>query len=74
MPASVIPIAAITAWKSRDRSTTEKRARQMVVRGFQDAVANGPAGWHINCDDETEIHLDTGEVFLLRDTGLTRLS
>ncbi len=48
-------------------------ARRLVTLHLQQAVNAGRAEWRINVDGETELHVNTGEVFLLREAALTRL-
>lgn len=48
-------------------------ARVKVMMHFQDAVNAGNAVWHINEDGEKELHMHSGEVFLLEARTITRL-
>lgn len=52
-------------------SNTE--ARREVMAAFQLAVDEGRATWHASSNGLAELHLDTGEVFLLHETEVTRL-
>jgi len=47
--------------------------RTRVTLFFQNEVDQGRASWKTNSEGQTELHLQTGEVFLLRATALTRL-
>lgn len=48
-------------------------ARAFVTLHFQAFVDQGNAGWKINRDGITELHMRSGEVFLLEEETLTRL-
>lgn len=48
-------------------------ARQEITAHFQASVDAGFAYWRIDGYGHTELHFHSGEVFLLNETGVTRL-
>ncbi|MBB4818632.1 hypothetical protein HNP29_002009 [Pseudomonas alcaligenes] len=48
-------------------------ARLRVISAFQALVDARQARWHTDDSGRTELHLDSGEVFLLRPHSVTRL-
>lgn len=48
-------------------------ARHQVEAHCQSLVDAGTAQWRINEDGDTELHLDSGEVYLFGELGVTRL-
>lgn len=48
-------------------------ARRQVEIYCQTLVDTGAAYWLTNENGDTELHLDSGEIFLLDDWGVTRL-
>ena len=47
-------------------------AKRIVFQFFQKAVNQGWAEWKVNSDGQTEVHLRSGEVFLLLENTVTR--
>lgn len=47
--------------------------RRRVEAHCQSLVDTGMAQWRVNDDGDTELHLDSGEVYLLGEFGVTRL-
>jgi hypothetical protein len=64
-------MARIASHRGAQQRVEAKRTR--VTLFFQNEVDHGRARWKTNSEGQTELHLKTGEVFLLRDTALTRL-
>jgi len=48
-------------------------ARRQLTAHFQASVEAGFAHWRTDEYGRTELHLNSGEVFRLHDTGVTRL-
>lgn len=48
-------------------------ARRRVESHCQSLVDAGAARWRTNDDGDTELHLDSGEVYLFGESGVTRL-
>jgi hypothetical protein len=48
-------------------------AKMIVFQFFQGAVNEGWAEWKINTAGQTEVHVQSGEVFLLQKDTVTRL-
>jgi hypothetical protein len=48
-------------------------AKMIVLQCFQNAVNQGWAEWKLNSDGQTEVHLQSGEVFLLLENTVTRM-
>ena len=46
-------------------------AKMIVLQCFQEAVNQGWAEWKVNSDGQTEVHLQSGEVFLLLENTVT---
>lgn len=65
------PLAHIAAQRGAQQHAEDERARVTLV--FQGEVDQGRARWVASADGQTELHLQTGEVFLLEKTSLTRL-
>jgi hypothetical protein len=55
------------------RFAHQDESRALVMQVLQDAVDDGHAVWRAGTDDGMELHLFSGEVFLLTDAGITRL-
>jgi hypothetical protein len=53
--------------------SNEAAARLLISLYFQDIVNNGRANKYLNDGGQTEIHLMSGEVFLLAESVITRL-
>jgi hypothetical protein len=47
--------------------------KMIVLQCFQEAVNEGCAEWKINADGQTEVHVQSGEVFLLLENTVTRM-
>lgn len=61
------------ATRRSHRASANVNARAFVTLYFQAFVDQGNAGWKINRDGITELHMRSGEVFLLKEETLTRL-
>jgi len=48
-------------------------ARRLVEAYFQSLVDAGHARWRLNDAGDTELHLESGESYLLDEMGITRL-
>jgi hypothetical protein len=48
-------------------------AKMIVLQCFQKAVNQGWAEWKINADGQIEVHVQSGEVFLLLENTVTRM-
>jgi hypothetical protein len=49
------------------------KARHRVEAYCQSLVDIGEAQWQINADGRTELHMESGEAYLLGELGVTRL-
>jgi hypothetical protein len=47
--------------------------KRIVLQCFQEAVNEGWAEWKINADGQTEVHVQSGEVFRLLENTVTRV-
>ena len=65
------PTARIAAQGGAQQHAEAERMR--VTRVLQGEVDQGRARWVTSTGGQTELHLQTGEVFLLGKTSLTRL-
>ena len=54
-------------------SEDDPAARLRVISAFQALVDARQARWHTDDSGRTELHLDSGEIFLLRPHSVTRL-
>jgi len=61
--------------KTISTDTMEKLAesRRQIVTHCQLLVDKGVARWWINDDGNTELHMDSGEMYLFGELGVTRL-
>ena len=48
-------------------------ARRQVESDCQSLVDAGTAQWWVNDEGDTELHMQSGESYLLSDRGMTRL-
>jgi hypothetical protein len=58
---------------SVDRIGESTEARRQVESYCQSLVDTGTAQWRVNDDGDTELHIDSGEAYLLGELGVTRL-
>jgi len=72
--ASTASITSLAPSSTTDDELFENaNARILINLYFQEIVNAGKANWQANDDGQQELHLDTGEVFLLQETTITRL-
>jgi hypothetical protein len=55
------------------KSVSSDDLRREVEEVFHEHVQAGLAVWRVNERGDTELYLNTGEAFVLHETGLTRL-
>lgn len=65
------PLAQIASQRGAEQHAEAERTRVTLI--LQGEVDGRRARWVTNIDRQTELHLQTGEVFLLGNTSLTRL-
>jgi hypothetical protein len=58
--------------RDRTGSPEGQDARDRVALHFQEAVEQGYAVWQTDAEGRWELHLATGDIFVLADEGVTR--
>jgi hypothetical protein len=59
--------------RSREQASEESEARRQVEAYCQSLVDIGAAEWRVEKAGVTELHLESGETYLLGEWGMTRL-